>query len=328
VEKIRRIRRSPHGRARPGRGDAGYAAVLNEAPLVGLRADGANYARRSHLCRESVMLRKPLSFLLMLVPGLSVTLVAGAAASYFAQEPPTIPGAPYSAVATTQSTTVFSDGTHIVRGNSVRFFRDGQGRTRIERGVAADGQVLPGESNPTITINDPVSGQRYRLFPEKKLVLAFKLPAHSATSQDTVPASELDTPFALLGFGMGIGAGAATETSTAATSLGEKVISGLTTRGTRLVRTIPSDVLGNDRPITSTRDEWLSPDLGVVVQITEKSSIGGEVTLNLSQVVRGEPDSTLFTPPANYVLRQSSVPGLAVQTVSGTVASGTAVRNP
>jgi hypothetical protein len=252
-----------------------------------------------------------------------VTLVAVAAGSYFAQEPPTIPGAPYSAVATTQSTTVFSDGTRIVRGNMVRFFRDGQGRTRTERGVNAEGQVLPSETNPTITIDDPVSGELYRLYPQKKLIQAFKRSPHSTALPQPTPASDVDAPFALLGFGMAIGAGPATETSTAQTSLGQKVIGGVTASGTRVVRTIPSGVLGNDKPITSTRDEWLSPDLGVVVQITEKSSIGGEVTLNLSNLVRGEPDSALFVPPANFTLRQFPASGVASVAASDTVATTT-----
>jgi len=98
-------------------------------------------------------------------------------------------------------------------------------------------------------------------------------------------------PFALLGFGMGIGANpAATEASSATSSLGQKSINGVTATGTRLVRNIPIGVLGNEKPITSTLDRWVSPDLGIAVQINQKSSIGGEVTLNLGQVVRTEPD--------------------------------------
>ena len=103
---------------------------------------------------------------------------------------------------------------------------------------------------------------------------------------------------------MGIGASLSTEATTVETALGQKSINGVTATGTRVVRTFPAGVLGNEKPITSTVDEWFSADLGVPVQVTQKSSIGGDISLNLTQVVRGEPDSTLFAPPAGYAVHQ------------------------
>jgi hypothetical protein len=115
-------------------------------------------------------------------------------------------------------------------------------------------------------------------------------------------------PFALLGFHMGIGANPATEASSTTTSLGQKSFNGVPATGTRLVRDIPSGVLGNEKPITSTLDRWVSPDLGIPVQMTQKSSIGGELTLNLEQVARTEPDPTLFVPPSDYKRRDINLP--------------------
>jgi hypothetical protein len=63
-----------------------------------------------------LILRKAVILGLVLVTGLIGTSVAVAAGgSYFASDPPEIPGAAYSAVATTRSTTDFSDGNRIVR---------------------------------------------------------------------------------------------------------------------------------------------------------------------------------------------------------------------
>jgi hypothetical protein len=39
--------------------------------------------------------------------------------------------------------------------------------------------------------------------------------------------------------------------------------------------------------------------------------------LNLTQIVRGEPDATLFAPPAGYTVHQMPMP-----TATGTVVSG------
>ena len=272
------------------------------------------------------MLRKAVVLGLMLVPGLIGTSVAVAAGgTYFASDPPQIPGAPYSAVATTHSTTQFSDGNRIVRSNTVRFFRDGQGRTRIERG-GGDGDETIAQSTPMIMIHDPVGGRFYVLNPQTKTAFVYKTPNRGAGVPPATAPRDSIPGFALMGLGMAIGASASTEASSAETSLGQKLISGVTTTGTRIVRTIPSGALGNEKPITSTLEEWRSPDLGVPVQISQKSSIGGVVTLNLSQVVRAEPDPTLFAPPADYTVHDVSMRvGAGVTTTGSTV---TAVKQP
>jgi hypothetical protein len=246
------------------------------------------------------MLRKALVLGLALSAGLAGPLVAVAAGPFF-EEPPAIAGAPFSAVATTQSVTAFADGNRIVRTNTVRYFRDGQGRTRTERG---DGP------NRMILINDPVGGERYFVRPENKTVFAYKMSAGSAAAVGTAPSTDDDmTPFGLLGFGMGIGANPMTEASSETTSLGQKSVNGVAATGTRLVRNIPSGVLGNEKPITSTLERWVSSDLGIPVQVSQTSSIGGTLTLNLGQVAHNEPDPTLFSPPSGYTRRDINLPG-------------------
>jgi hypothetical protein len=202
-------------------------------------------------------------------------------------------------VAKTESVTAFADGNRIVRTNTVHYFRDGQGRTRTERGEGP---------NRVITINDPVSGEHYVVRPEHKTVFAYKTSAGGTVLPAVASSMDEMAPFALLGFGMGIGANPATEASSETTSLGQKSINGVTATGTRLVRNIPIGALGNEKPITSTLDRWVSSDLGIPVQITQKSSIGGEVTLSLAQVARTEPDPTLFAPPSDYTRREINLP--------------------
>ena len=107
--------------------------------------------------------------------------------------------------------------------------------------------------------------------------------------------------------------------------MGQKSINGVAATGTRLVRNIPSGALGNEKPITSTLDRWVSPDLGIPVQVTQKSSIGGEVTLNLGQVVRTEPDPTLFAPPSDYA-RHDINPNAPMRAVSMPEASQTIIK--
>jgi hypothetical protein len=259
------------------------------------------------------VLRKAVALSLILVPGLAGTLVSFAGGGYIAEEPPATPGAPYSAVAVTQSTTTFSDGNRVVRSNTTRYFRDGQGRTRVERSSNVEGTDSASQTNLTITITDPVGGEIYFIRPQNKLVTALKLSPQVVAAQ-AAPRADGQVPFALLGLGMGMGAGLSTEASTTETSLGQKTVNGVTATGTRVVRTFPAGVLGNVKPIVSTLDQWVSPDLGVPVQTTQTSSIGGSISLNLTQIVRGEPDASLFAPPAGYTVHQ-------MPTATGTVAS-------
>jgi hypothetical protein len=82
------------------------------------------------------------AFVLCLLVSAAVTAPtpAAAASPYFAPEPPSTSGAAFSAVVTTQSATTFAGGNRIVRTNTVRYFRDAEGRTRTERSArASDG---------------------------------------------------------------------------------------------------------------------------------------------------------------------------------------------
>ena len=272
------------------------------------------------------MLRKALALGLIGVPGLAGTLVAFAGGGFIAEEPTGIAGAPYSGVVVTQSTTTFSDGNRIVRTNSTHYYRDGQGRTRVERAVGLDSAGNSSQSNLVITITDPVAGELYFFRSQGKSVEAMKLsPSLMAARFAAAPAADRQVPFALMGIGMGIGASLSTEASSAETSLGQKVVNGVTATGTRTVRTIPVGALGNEKPITSTVEEWFSPDLDVPVQITQKSSIGGDVTLNLTQLVRSEPDASLFAPPAGYSVHDVSGAAAALAgAATVTTATGTA----
>lgn len=245
------------------------------------------------------MSRKTLVLGFLFCQGVATSLAV--AAGPFAEELPTTPGQPFSAVAQTQSTTVFADGNRIVRTNTVRYFRDGEGRTRTERDMGpAEGSAA--QSRTMITINDPVGAVRYVLNPQKKSAMVLKLPAGALPPEATEDGPlETTASFGLLGLGMALGANPRTvESASDTTLLGQKVISGVSATGTRVVRTIPSGAFGNEKPIVSNLERWLSPELGVPVQITQQSSIGGTLTLNVSQIVRAEPNPSLFTVPADY----------------------------
>lgn len=56
------------------------------------------------------------------------------------------------------------------------------------------------------------------------------------------------------------------------------------------------------------------------MQFTETSSVGGSVTYSLNQIVRAEPDPTLFTVPADYKV-QNLPPGVELHPSTASVES-------
>jgi hypothetical protein len=83
-------------------------------------------------------------------------------------------------------------------------------------------------------------------------------------------------------------------------SIGERNVSGLKVKGSRLEFTIPPGEVGNDQAITVRTDQWFSPDLGVVVSSTHHDPMIGDTTYRLEQIDRAEPDASLFVIPEDY----------------------------
>ncbi len=108
--------------------------------------------------------------------------------------------------------------------------------------------------------------------------MGFPIRSGLTAARTTDAGEDLSAPFGLLGFGMGVGAKPVTEASVSETSLGRQMIQGVSVIGTRVVRTIPAGVLGNDSPITSTRDTWL----------------GAAKTASTSPTVKAQPASIGF----------------------------------
>jgi hypothetical protein len=219
-----------------------------------------------------------------------------------------VQGAPYSAVATTENVTTFLDGNRFVQTQTARHFRDSQGRTRMEQsfspGAMRAGQRTPSTELPVhafVTIVDPLRAEQYMLQPHDRKVDV--LPTFM-TGELVRPPLDAPPPAIQLSLpGMGFGFGSLPDSSNLV-SLGEKVIEGVRVVGHRLDHTVAAGEVGNEKPITITSEQWFSPELGVVVMSTQRSSIGNESTYQLRQIARDEPAAELFAVPADYTRRE------------------------
>jgi hypothetical protein len=88
------------------------------------------------------------------------------------------------------------------------------------------------------------------------------------------------------------------------------VIEGVNAHGVRTTRTIPSGEVGNEKPIDVVTEVWTSPDLKTIVMSKRSDPRTGEQTFQLTNIVRTEPDASLFTVPADFkTVDSGSQPG-------------------
>ena len=82
--------------------------------------------------------------------------------------------------------------------------------------------------------------------------------------------------------------------------LGTQNIEGLDCEGTRTTTIIPAGAIGNERPIETVYEKWYSKELQLVVMSKHTDPRIGEQTYRLTNIVRTEPDPSLFSLPTGY----------------------------
>jgi hypothetical protein len=89
--------------------------------------------------------------------------------------------------------------------------------------------------------------------------------------------------------------------------LGRQNVEGVAASGSRSTTTIPAGAIGNEHPINVVSEQWFSPDLQVLVMTKHSDPRQGETTYRLSNIVRAEPERSLFTVPPDYTFRESRI---------------------
>jgi hypothetical protein len=63
---------------------------------------------------------------------------------------------------------------------------------------------------------------------------------------------------------------------------------------------IPAGEQGNTLPLKIVHEEWRSRELGLRLMVIDDDPRRGKTTVEFEKLQLGEPDSALFTPPADY----------------------------
>ena len=249
-------------------------------------------------------------------------------------------GRPYSAEATTEFVQVLGDGNKIARKSTVRIYRDSEGRTRREE-LGTDGTVRSVSIyDPVAQVSyvlDPAtrtarqSATRIayaasaavsdelkkrieeRMTPDRgsvqsdagtvRLVAPARTPPEAATEEVRKRQQvEIAT-----GGGRGRGAQPAGWIAQDAKeeSLGQKVVEGVMADGKRVTTVLPAGAIGNQQPITVLTEQWFSPDLEILVMTRHTDPRTGDTAYTVTNIVRAEPQATLFDVPADYTILES-----------------------
>jgi hypothetical protein len=217
-----------------------------------------------------------------------------------------VKGAPFSAVAVSESTQTLADGNQITRKTQTNLYRDSLGRFRKEVTLPAIGLLAAsGQPHSLVMINDPVAGANYVLEADEKIARKMPGPGRMGGGPKGGNGDVVFRDFKK-----------APDASVKKESLGTQVINGVTAEGTRFTRTIAAGEIGNVKPITVVSERWYSADLQLEVKSTHSDPRFGETTYTLTSVQRQEPAGALFTVPADYTVKEGG-PGLHVRMFQG-----------
>lgn len=205
-----------------------------------------------------------------------------------------VTGAPFSAVAISESTQSLSDGNNITRKTQTTLYRDSQGRFRKEVNFSAVGILAePGQPRSIVVIQDPVANVGYSLDPDRKIArkMSFAGPARSLNGR---PMERMNNRVQKQ----------LADGSLKQEDLGTQTISGVTATGTRYTHTIPAGQIGNVKAIVMVSERWYSDELQMVVKSTRSDPRFGTSTYTVTNIQKTEPASALFTVPADYTVQE------------------------
>lgn len=196
------------------------------------------------------------------------------------------PNAPFSSVVTTEWVKMLPDGSSITRHNRRIVVRDSAGRIFQERRtlVPNDSQAEPQVWQ--IEISDPAMHTKYFCRTADRVCTL-----HSYSG----PRVEVAEP-----------SGPAENGKVAFTrhDLGKSDVSGVEVVGTLETRTIEAGAIGNDRPVSITKEFWYSPKLGLNMLVKRNDPRSGSQTLTVTEVSLSEPDPRYFQLPAGFTVRE------------------------
>lgn len=256
-----------------------------------------------------------------------LAVTAGVGGAFMQMGPgTTVQGAPYSAAIVNESTQTLADGNRIVQRATGTTARDSQGRIRQDMALPSIGNMSAANAPHLVFIQDPVAQTAYTLNLTDKTAHKMPMPPLPAALSKTISGPvNVSGPVIAQHIEAGSVAGAIAvagggppgpgpmifktqikdEPGDLKTEdLGTETMQGVSVQGVRTTRTIPAGQIGNDKPIEIVTEVWTSPDLKTIIYSKRSDPRTGEQIFQLTNIVRSEPDPSLFTVPADFKIEQ------------------------
>ncbi len=228
--------------------------------------------------KGSTLLGLSLCVVLAAAPAISQQIPAGTVRTHIEGIPiPPISGAPFTAkVIVTWNKPQVGGGVLALKYYTF-VARDSQGRVRreIREFIPADSTAEP--TLRTFTILDPIAGTSTTCTKATMSCATGSFNANVALTENAVARG-----------------------NAGGESLGLQTIEGLPVTGTRVTSSNVSGPRGNSRLVVTQTEAWYSPDLQIDLSVTRNDPQSGMVTLNVTNLVQGEPDSTWLAIPSGY----------------------------
>ena len=182
---------------------------------------------------------------------------------------------PYTAHQKTTTVQTLANGTTITRETNSRQARDSSGRSFRENAI--DFPMVDGETykHSMFNVFDPVNRITINWSSQSKEAVVFHMADPTQIRHVQLPPSQpIPVP-----------------------------VNGLEAKGTRVTTTYPVGRAGNDQPLTVTHETWMSTDLRIPVLQIDNNPRTGVRSVELTDIERGKPNSSLFRPPEGYTVR-------------------------
>ena len=221
---------------------------------------------------------------------------------------PPVPHAPFSADATTTVNMTLEDGRYVNTSHTARYYRDGEGRVRVEQvAIGLDGSSAPTKERMITVHPDPEDPWVYRLNPATRV--AFYGPRWLA-DQTVGGDSRLTLPLGRGRFlvfqtldGLTPPGRQAVDADVQVEPLGHRQVEGLRVVGYRTQLRVQRLVRG--QPLAIINDTWESPELQLLIY-ARHATAAGHVEYRLSNISRTEPTPDLFVVPPDYELKNTT----------------------
>jgi hypothetical protein len=196
-----------------------------------------------------------------------------------------VPGKPFYAKTSTDWTRTLEDGTTMTLHLDAILARDSQGRVYRENHTFVPVNSKKPSPLYEIHIYDPITHTQMRC--EARAYRCYVTGYRPTNSFEATPEGPYNN-------------GNSTLTRE---QLGSDAIEGIYVQGTRETWTVNAGVLGNERPLVSTREFWYSDELQTNLAVTRIDPREGKQVIRLSGISRAEPDPHLFDVPIGFTVR-------------------------